>query len=58
MHKFVCKGTIEEKVDQMITEKMALADDLLSGTGEAVLTEMNDKELLNLVALDVEQAEF
>ena len=58
VHKFVCKGTIEEKVDQMITEKMALADDLLSGTGEAVLTEMNDKELLNLVALDVEQAEF
>ena len=54
VHKFVCKGTIEDKIDQMIESKQKLAGDFLEGGGgEINLTEINDKELLNLVALDL-----
>jgi superfamily II DNA or RNA helicase len=53
VHKFVCQGTVEEKIDAMILSKRALSDELLSGSGEIILTEMNDNELLRLVALDL-----
>jgi non-specific serine/threonine protein kinase len=60
VHKFVCPGTIEEKVDALINEKRTLADDLLSGdTGaEKLLTEMSNDELLNFVRLDLNAAAF
>ena len=53
VHKFVCRGTIEEKIDALIESKRSLADDVLSGSGEINLTEMKDDELLRLVALDL-----
>jgi non-specific serine/threonine protein kinase len=53
VHKFVCQGTVEEKIDALIMEKMALASDLLEGSAETLLTEMNNEELLKLVSLDV-----
>jgi len=53
VHKFVCQGTVEEKIDALITEKMALASDLLEGGAETLLTEMNNEELLELVSLDL-----
>ena len=55
VHKFVCRGTIEERIDALITEKQALADSVLTaGTGgEALLTEMSNDELLRFVALDL-----
>ena len=53
VHKFVCQGTVEEKIDALITEKTALASDLLEGSAETLLTEMNNEELLELVSLDV-----
>jgi len=56
VHKFVCRGTVEEKIDQMIETKQRLAGDFLSGGAEPVLTEMNDDELLGLVALDLRAA--
>jgi non-specific serine/threonine protein kinase len=58
VHKFVCRGTIEEKIDALIAEKSRLASDLLEGGGEMLLTEMDDAALLDLVALDVEKASF
>jgi superfamily II DNA or RNA helicase len=57
VHKFVCKGTVEEKIDALIQEKSHLADELLEG-GETLLTEMNDEALLRLVSLDLEKAEI
>lgn len=54
VHKMICKGTIEEKIDQLISEKISLAVDVLQVSGESLLTEMNDKQLLNLVQLDME----
>ncbi|MDY0167338.1 MAG: DEAD/DEAH box helicase [Thermoguttaceae bacterium] len=56
VHKFVCRGTIEERIDALIEEKTALAADLLEGGAEKMLTEMTDAELIKLVALDVEKA--
>ena len=53
VHKFVCRGTVEEKIDQMIESKRGLAGDFLAGGAELTLTEMNDDELLGLVALDL-----
>lgn len=56
VHKFVCLGTIEEKIDAIISEKAAMADELLEGKSEIKLTEMNDRELLDLVSLDIDRA--
>lgn len=56
VHKFVCRGTVEEKIDALIEEKNQLATDLLEGGAEKMLTEMSDAELVNLVSLDVEKA--
>jgi superfamily II DNA or RNA helicase len=55
VHKFVCQGTIEEKIDAMIEEKTQLATDLIEGGTEKMLTEMTDSELIQLVSLDVER---
>ena len=54
--KFVTSGTIEEKIELMLTEKRQLADELIDGNGEVGLTELPDDELLDLVRLDVTRA--
>jgi non-specific serine/threonine protein kinase len=56
VHKFICRGTVEEKIDALIEEKRELADGILKGGAETMLTEMNDEELLDLVALDIDRA--
>ena len=56
VHKFICRGTVEDKIDQMIESKKQLAGDLLGGGADIVLTEMKDEELLRLVALDLHAA--
>ena len=56
VHKFVCRGTVEEKIDALIESKQGVSDELLSGGGEVNLTEMKNDELLRLVALDLNAA--
>jgi non-specific serine/threonine protein kinase len=56
VHKFICSGTMEDKIDQLIESKKQLAGDLLGGGSEMVLTEMKDEELLKLVTLDLSAA--
>jgi non-specific serine/threonine protein kinase len=56
VHKFICRGTVEEKIDQMIESKKQLAGDFLSAGADTLLTEMKDAELLKLVALDLNVA--
>ncbi len=53
VHKMVCQGTVEERIDQMIESKKQLAGDFLEGGAEIKLTEMGDAELMQLVALDL-----
>jgi SNF2-related domain/SNF2 Helicase protein/Helicase conserved C-terminal domain len=55
VHKFVCRGTVEERIDALIAEKKDLVRDVVEG-GERLLTEMDNAELLKFVALDVHKA--
>jgi SNF2 family DNA or RNA helicase len=56
VHKFVCRGTVEENIDQLIEAKRQLSKDLLEGGADLFLTELKDEELLKLVALDINKA--
>ena len=51
VHKFITRGTIEEKIDAMLTEKSQLAEDVVASGGEHWLTEMNNEELSELFSL-------
>ena len=55
VHKFICRGTVEERIDQMITEKTSLSGDVVDGA-ETLLTEMSDGQLLDFVRLDIHKA--
>lgn len=50
VHKFVCLGTLEERIDAMIEDKKALAQSIIGG-GENWLTEMSTADLRELVVL-------
>ena len=50
VHKFLCAGTLEEKIDEMIENKRQVAADVV-GTGEEWLTELSTSELKELFAL-------
>ena len=56
VHKFVCRGTVEEKIDGLIESKQQLSQQLLEGGEELNLTDLRDEELLALVALDLDAA--
>jgi non-specific serine/threonine protein kinase len=56
VHKFVCRGTLEEKIDAMIRDKQGLADGVLADEGERRLTELSTEELLRIVSLDLRAA--
>ena len=57
VHKFVCRGTVEEKIDEIIAQKTGLSEELLDNRGgEALLTEMSNQQLLQWVALDIHKA--
>jgi len=53
VHKFVCVGTLEERIDQMIEQKKVLAESIVGG-GEGWLTEMSTSQLKELFALSRE----
>jgi non-specific serine/threonine protein kinase len=56
VHKFVCQGTVEEKIDELIESKRRLSQELLEGGADVLLTELKDDELLRMVALDINKA--
>ena len=58
VHKFTCRGTVEERIEEMIAGKRQLSDQLIDGdqSGEIALTELGDEELLHLVSLDLNHA--
>lgn len=51
VHKFVCTGTLEEKIHDMIESKKALAEQVV-GAGENWLTEMDTDSLRQLLVLE------
>lgn len=56
VHKFVCRGTVEERIDSLIASKQQMADQLLKKEGETLLTELDDEALLDFIALDIRRA--
>ena len=58
VHKFICRGTVEERIDEMIARKSQVASDAIGGenSGEVLLTEMDNDTLLRFVKLDLHQA--
>lgn len=50
VNKFVCMGTLEERIDDMIEEKKGLAESVI-GAGEAWLTELSFEELREVLTL-------
>ncbi len=55
VHKFVCAGTLEEKIASLIESKVELANQVVGG-GEGWLTELADEDLRRVLALDREAA--
>ena len=53
VHKFVCRGTIEERIDALMVSKRTLADAVVGSGAEVPLTELKDEELMRLCALDL-----
>jgi len=53
VHKFICAGTLEEHIDDLIESKKELANSII-GTGEGWLTELTTDELRQLVTLGQE----
>lgn len=51
VHTFITRGTIEERIDAMLVEKRELADEVVSHSGETMLMDMADDELVNLFTL-------
>jgi non-specific serine/threonine protein kinase len=51
VRKFVCAGTVEEKISEMIRNKRGLAAKIV-GTGEGWVTELSTSELRELFALE------
>jgi non-specific serine/threonine protein kinase len=56
VHKLVCRGTVEERIDRLIEDKQAMARGVLEGGAERLLTEMSNDELMAMVALDLRRA--
>ena len=53
VHKFVCIGTIEERIDQLLEDKRALAEEIMS-SGDGWLTNLSTKELGEYIRLSSE----
>jgi len=51
VHKFLTKGTVEERIDMMLEEKSRLSEDVISSTKESWITEMKNDELIDLFRL-------
>ena len=56
VHKFLCRGTLEERIDQMIQDKRSLSGAVLTAGAEDAITELTNEELVELVQLDLARA--
>lgn len=51
VHRFICTGTLEEKIDALIRSKTELAQNVI-GEGESWLSEMDDRQIMDLFRLE------
>jgi hypothetical protein len=57
VHKFICKGTIEEKIDALIEDKKKLAGEIIPSTAENWITELDDKQIRAMFRLTMTSTE-
>jgi non-specific serine/threonine protein kinase len=53
VHKFITKGTVEEKIDQMIEGKMKLSKEVIQEGGEVWITELSNEALMKVFSLTI-----
>ncbi len=51
VHKFICEGTMEEKIDELISSKVELAENVI-GSGESWISQLDDKQLMDIFRLE------
>jgi SNF2 family DNA or RNA helicase len=51
VHKFLTRGTIEERIDEMLVEKAELFEKVVGGGGESLITGMDDEALMGALQL-------
>jgi superfamily II DNA or RNA helicase len=56
VHKFVCRGTVEERIDELIAGKRKLSEEILQSGAESALTELSNAALMAMVSLDLSSA--
>ena len=57
VHKFICKGTLEDRIDQLIDSKQNIANEILAlDSGVTMLSELSNDDLLKIVSLDINSA--
>ncbi|MBN1983422.1 MAG: DEAD/DEAH box helicase [Chitinivibrionales bacterium] len=57
VHKFICTGTIEEKIDALMEDKRILAEQIIPSAAENWITEMDDEQIANLFTLTLQEYE-
>lgn len=53
VYKFVTKGSLEEKIDELIKEKTELSDSIISENKAPALTELSNEKLLKIMSLEI-----
>ena len=56
VHKFICRGTIEEKIDSLLSSKNSLTNEIIGQDNEVNITALSDADLLKAVTLDIHSA--
>ena len=56
VHKFICLGTVEARIDALIADKQKLSDEVLTQGAETSFTELSNDELISMVSLDLNSA--
>lgn len=53
VHKFVTKGTIEEKIDRLIQDKLQLSQEIIASSGETWIGDLDNQDLMELLTLNL-----
>jgi SNF2 family DNA or RNA helicase len=48
VYKFICKGTLEERIDELIESKIKLSDGIIP-KGDSIISELTEKEFIKLI---------
>jgi len=55
VHKFICKGTVEEKIDALIEDKKKLAGEIVPSAAENWITELDNRQIKDMFRLTINE---